>query len=49
MKYRELGGKCEKNGVIFRGDVGFWGKIEGEGVGLRRLGKIDKIETIENV
>jgi hypothetical protein len=52
----ELGTEIVRNfkklgffGVIFGGCVGFWAKIKGEGVKLQRLGKIGKIQTVENV
>ena len=36
-------------GVIFRGDVGFWGKNGAWRVNLQGLGKIGKKKTFENV
>ncbi len=36
-------------GVDFRGCVGFWVKIKGEGFRLQGLGEIGKIKTFENV
>ncbi len=41
--------KIEFLGLIFEVQVSFQVKNKDEGVSLRRLGKIGKIETFENV